>query len=496
MIMSDSLSSTTAVSPAEPSLLDRLNDFPDRLPPMLVKELRQGLRARTFVAVFLGLQLFLGLIMLIATSASGLNGAGEVVSRIIFLFFSLAVLFVQPLRGINALHSEIKSTTLDMMVLTKLNATRIVAGKWSAIIGQTLLLFVSIIPYLILRYFFGGMNLFAELIALCSIFFISCCMTAINVGISGNASIILRGLVPLALAIGSLMAMVGVMEDFDEFLEFFALDRQDNITAFFCLVGAALYLSWFIFSLGVSTIAPISENHSTRNRLLGLAVIVISVIIMVMNHVDWILIPIIAGLLAIPSTLIALTERQEMLPRVTLPFTKRGALGRLFGRFFYPCWSAGILYTCLLLAIIYTLLLYVWSLPKTPYFYLGNEEFAVINSLIGSMLFPAVCLLLMEKHIVNRIGVFIVLLVSCFALASAIAAVAHGTDNQPALWIFCWLPPIQLFMIDARNIDEKNVMMVGFALNAILIVFLLIRAFMKWPTIREAEEEALIMERQ
>ncbi|HBE22087.1 MAG TPA: hypothetical protein DDW21_01225, partial [Verrucomicrobiales bacterium] len=68
--------------------------------------------------------------------------------------------------------------------------------------------------------------------------------------------------------------------------------------------------------------------------------------------------------------------------------------------------------------------------------------------------------------------------------------------NQPALWIFCWLPPIQLFMIDARNIDEKNVMMAGIALNVILIVFLLIRAFMKWPTIRKAEEDALLMERQ
>jgi hypothetical protein len=135
-------------------------------------------------------------------------------------------------------------------------------------------------------------------------------------------------------------------------------------------------------------------------------------------------------------------------------------------------------------------------LPKTSFFYLGNEEFAIINSLIGCMLFPAVCLLLLEKHIVNRIGVFIVLLVSCFALASAISAVAYDTDNQPALWIFCWLPPIQLFMIDARNIDEKNVMMAGIALNVILIVFLLIRAFMKWPTIRKAEEDALLMERQ
>jgi hypothetical protein len=494
--MSDSPSSTAAVTPVEPSLLDRLNDFPDRLPPMLVKELRQGLRARTFIAVFLGLQLFLGLIMLIATTASGMNGAGEMVSRIIFLFFSLAVLFVQPLRAINALHGEIKSTTLDMMVLTKLNATRIVAGKWSAIIGQTLLLFVSIIPYLILRYFFGGMNLFAELIALCSIFFLSCCMTAINVGISGNASIMLRGLVPLALAIGSLIAMVGVMEDFDGFLEFFALDRQDSVIAFLSLVGAALYLSWFIFSLGVSTIAPMSENHSTFNRLLGLAVILLAVVIMVMKGAEWIFIPMIAGILAIPSTLIALTERQEMLPRVTLPFTKRGALGRLFGRFFYPCWSAGMLYTCLLLAIIYALLFYAWSLPKRPYFDLGIEEIAIFNSLIGCMLFPAVCLLLMEKHIVNRIGVYIVLLLSCFALASAISAVAYGTDNQQALWIFCWLPPIQLFMVDARNIDEKNVMLVAFAVNAILIIFLLIRAFMKWPAIREAEEDALLMERQ
>ena len=126
-----------------------LDDFSDRLPPMLVKELRQGLRARIFVAVFLGLQLFLGLVMLLATTASGLDGAGQVISQIIFLFFSLAVLVVQPLRGMNALYGEIKSSTIDMMVLTRLSARRIVIGKWAAVVGQTLLLFISIVPYLI-----------------------------------------------------------------------------------------------------------------------------------------------------------------------------------------------------------------------------------------------------------------------------------------------------------------------------------------------------------
>ena len=67
-------------------------------------------------------QPILGLVMLLATTASGLDGAGLVVSRIIFLFFSLAVLVVQPLRGMNALYGEIKSSTIDMMVLTRLSA--------------------------------------------------------------------------------------------------------------------------------------------------------------------------------------------------------------------------------------------------------------------------------------------------------------------------------------------------------------------------------------
>ena len=33
-----------------------LSDFPDRISPMLVKELRQGMRAKTFIVLFLALQ--------------------------------------------------------------------------------------------------------------------------------------------------------------------------------------------------------------------------------------------------------------------------------------------------------------------------------------------------------------------------------------------------------------------------------------------------------
>ena len=114
-------------------------DFSDRVSPVLVKELRQGLRAKTFIALFLGLQIFLAVMLLSAGAASGTNQAGSIISGTIFLFFAIAVLLIQPLRGINALAGEVKDRTIEMMVLTRLTAWRIVFGKWIAIVGQSAL---------------------------------------------------------------------------------------------------------------------------------------------------------------------------------------------------------------------------------------------------------------------------------------------------------------------------------------------------------------------
>jgi ABC-type transport system involved in multi-copper enzyme maturation permease subunit len=131
--------------------VDFLTDFPERLSPMLVKELRQGMRTKAFVAVFLTLQIILGVILLSAGAAASSDDAGETISNIIFIFFSIAVLIIQPMRGITSLSSEVKGNTIDMMVLTRLSAWRIVTGKWASIVSQSALLLVTIIPYLILR---------------------------------------------------------------------------------------------------------------------------------------------------------------------------------------------------------------------------------------------------------------------------------------------------------------------------------------------------------
>lgn len=475
-----------ALTDAERST-EKLNDFSDRLPPMLVKELRQGLRAKTFVGVFLGLQLFLGIVMLFATTASGLDGAGEVVSRIIFLFFSLAVLVVQPLRAINALHAEIKSTTLDMMVLTRLNARRIVAGKWASIVGQTLLLFVSIVPYLILRYFFGGMNLFTELLALGSIFLFSACLTAFNVGLSSNAAIIVRGIVPLIVAVflfGFLMVMVG---NFDDFLEFFTLADPDAMAIYWGMLIGSIYLAWIIFSLGVSAIAPAAENHSSLNRIVTLVMMAVAGLILYLAHADEEVIPFIIGAVAFPALLASLTEPNHLLPRVTLPFVRRGAFGKFCGLFLYPCWTSGVHFTALLSVVVLAVGGFV-AMSASGYRFSG-EEFAVLCSLTGSALFPAVILAFLQKKIQNRLGFYLAILIASFALMLALVAVAESTNADGAIWLFAWLPPVHLYLIDQAGSDTVA-LMTSLVVTSLYMGILLVHAWSQYKMVRKAEQEA------
>ena len=461
---------------------------------MLVKELRQGLRARTFVAVFLGLQLFLALVMLFATTASGVNGAGGVVSRIIFLFFMLAVLVVQPLRGINALYGEIKSSTIDLMVLTRLSARRIVFGKWAAIVGQTLLLFVSIAPYLILRYFFGGMNLFAEMLALSSVLILSICLTGLSVGVSANRAILIRGLLPLAVAVFFLFSTFGLCTNssFEYLLREFTMQDEEFVAVFFSLLIGSLYIAWTAFGLGVSAIAPAAENHSSLNRVITLIVMALIGLILYLVDADWEAVPFAIGAAALPGIILAFGEKNFLMPRITEPFLRRGFIGRMLGLLFYPCWSAGVFYATLLIGIIYGLGALGYYHENTLGNYYDPDVSVVLTSLIGCLIFPAAVLVFFQKKITNHLGMYIGILAGSFALMAAMFAIAESTSSQVSLWTFCWLPPVNLCMQGGR-FDESTTIIVSVIFNAIYLVILIIHALSQLKVIREAEQEAIKM---
>lgn len=479
---------TEAQSTKEHALLTAsLSDFSDRLPPMLVKELRQGMRARTFVAVFLGLQCFLGIVMLFATSASSLGGTGMMISRIIFLFFALAVLVVQPLRAMNSLHAEIKSTTIDMMVLTRLTARRIVSGKWASIVAQTILLFISIIPYLILRYFFGGMDLLAELLALTSIAIISAILTAINMGLSANSSLLVRGFLPLAIAFVMFSLTMTMLGGFEEMILFFNLDTRQNQWIYLCSLLGSLYFAWNAFHMGIMSLAPLSENHSSLNRLICLVSFLLMSLLLYLSGADATVVPFLLGMIVFPCVLLSLTEKDALMPRVVYPFVKRGWLARLIGSFLYPCWTSGIYFTCLM--VIFLLISGIRANQFWPGGSFDLESSIYLSSFVGSVLFPACLLALCHKRISNRLGFYMAILISSFVFMLVIVTITNSTDMEQGLWLFCWLPPVYLYMANQSKFDDHVVFLICQGFTALYLLALLVHAWLHRKTIRCAIDE-------
>lgn len=439
-----------------------LTDFSDRYSPMLVKELRQGMRAKTFIAVFLSLQMFLAVMLFSAAANMSTGEVGSVISTIIFVFFAIAVLLVQPLRGTGALSSEVKGNTIDMMVLTRLSAWRIVSGKWVAIVGQTALLFVTIIPYLILRYFFGGMNLVGEMVFLLLMFFSSIALTAVTVGLSGCNSVIIRSLVPVLTLPAAVWSLLMFIFEFSRFrggpFDAFSLASSESVIGVGVYLACISYLGWSMLSMGTSLIAPAAENHALPRRLVSFALMLLVGIAGLFHWIDPELIPLFAFVVVTPALILALNDSSPLISTVSEPFQRRGLLGRIAGNFLYPtCWS-GVFYS-LLMAILVTGVIMVSSTeiawlssfrpPKSYYQNWSESEAIVVFSMLGSFFFPALWQTIFFKGEGQRIGNYLLVYVGSGLFALVLAILAESMNSEAFVWLFAFSP--FNFMVISEN---------------------------------------------
>ena len=151
-----------AVAQPDPSTV---RDFPDRLPPMVVKELRQGLRARLFGETVAGFHLVL-LVLIFPMLHFGQDSEVAGAQRLLWWIFSGVLVLLLPLRGLSALIQERRENTLDTLLLTSLSGGRIVWGKWLAIAAQIAVTGISLVPYTIILHAAGGISLTENLTAL------------------------------------------------------------------------------------------------------------------------------------------------------------------------------------------------------------------------------------------------------------------------------------------------------------------------------------------
>ncbi|MEN3943217.1 hypothetical protein WJU23_18100 [Prosthecobacter sp. SYSU 5D2] len=455
--------------------LNLLADFPDQLSPMVVKELRQGLRTRLFGGVMLVLHALMVIITLMGGATSNASGVRGLMDGLVTLM--LCVIF--PLCGFSALAGEIKSNTMDMLVLTRLSAGRIVLGKWAAIVVQSLLVTVSLVPYIVARYVYGGSDLLADLGGLASQWLLSAVLTAGVVALSTQKQFWVRALflvLPLLLVF------------FFSFTRFFIGSFSVMMAerhSWLPYVSMIATLSWLIFALlsfGASRIAPASSMLPLTKRTVNLGAMFL------LAALEWTTsggaaVSSACSLLVVVASLDAMTDDLRNLPSVYLPFYRRGWWGRLGSWFFAPGWMHGFCYSLLFSAV--AMFLAGWA---------EGTEAAANIWLLSCCVWAAV--LFGQILAITRTGEYLsatfagLCILAFFSMMASL--IIGATDKYDLKWVHYLLPPNTLWLVSAAPgiksmLFERHV---GVLLSAIWPLFLFSLALLAFWRTRSSRREA------
>lgn len=490
---------TESPEPQINPIVSRLADFSDRISPMIVKELRQGLRTKAFTGIFLILQVVLGIAMLGAVITES-SDTGRLISMVVFFFFSITALILQPLRGTSTVATELKEDTLEIMSLTRLSTVRIVYGKWASLVSQSALLLAATVPYLVMRYFFGGMQLFAELAMLFTIFYVSTCLTAVTVGLSCCRSALLRALVPMLLIPAGLITISSVIigREFGLMEEVFSFRDREMVIGFLVWMLLCAFAGYYFLDMGVGRIAAMAENHAFRKRLVTLAVMIVVLMVLFWNPpAQKAAVVVLLGFSCIIG-LDVCTEVAVCVPSVVKPFVKRGPLGKLLGRFFYPGWHTGLLLLLVMagLTILIGSLTFSKSLirPATGF---NDEVWLIVLGIFYSILTPLLVVRIFITKIKDSFPGYILVLVLSGLLTGLIAAFSEMSRSgaEALILLTSWIPGVWALFIEQSKEEEGIVITTALLLAVIFWLIKLASAeFKRTAELEKIAEQALLEE--
>jgi ABC-type transport system involved in multi-copper enzyme maturation permease subunit len=153
------------------------HDLPERFGPMTVKELRQNLRRGSFVYPFLGIQ-FLAVIAMVAEFQMGevekyteyvgmMNLSLLGISGPFWMVVTAICMLIMPLGGLILMGQELEEGNHELLLLTHLDRWKVVFGKFFTLWGLCALTFISLMPYVVVRYLLGSIEWWRE--ASCSL---------------------------------------------------------------------------------------------------------------------------------------------------------------------------------------------------------------------------------------------------------------------------------------------------------------------------------------
>ena len=321
--------------------LESLGDFPDWLPPMLVKEFRQGLRAGSFVALLVALHLGVVLVEAFGLAASVRRENTDFVGTLFWGAVYALLLLGGPLRGLTGLHAERQSRTLELLGAAGVSGTRMAWGKWISLMTQSCLMVFSLLPYFVLRYYTGGVDLTLDVRLLALAVLISGVCVAAAIAASGLRRPAVRAALGAVFCLGFLIYWGFASSILQEPSAVAALNQMGRGWIFLlggCLLGVVILLR-----LAGDAVGPASENGAVLPRLLlvpGWALVLVPALRGVEATVfigyQWLM-----GLLSLVVFAWHLGELQVFEAHLR-PFERMGSLGRLVSVLFLPNWAGGL----------------------------------------------------------------------------------------------------------------------------------------------------------
>ncbi len=325
----------------------------DSFNPMLVRDLRQCLRSSRFTVIFLllhtGMACFVGTGLL---SAYGSDIPAIIVGTLsvgLFLFYIVML----PLSSATALSSEFLDNRIDLLKLTQMSARSLVWGKWLSLVTQGLLVIASLLPYLMLTYFFGNVSLAYVLESVVALLAFNALLVALGVALSCLNSPALRILLilPLVLFLFGVFSS-GLFRFAGPGPSFFMLTASATtnllyiVPALYVLIG--LPFLFLAMEFGAYCLAPAAENHDTPQRLMVVGLLAVAAVAMGLDA--WHPTLAMEGFLAVYFYLARVLVFWVMMfaaatdpspyPHTYRPFVRFGYFGKLVGRvFLYPGWN-------------------------------------------------------------------------------------------------------------------------------------------------------------
>jgi hypothetical protein len=464
----------------------------DRLSPILVKELRQGLRARVFEGSFVLLQVMMVFVLVIALLAKARNESSVAQSfgQVIFwTMVGIPLLLIMPMRGCNSLRAEMDARSLELIFLTHLSAWRIVVGKWAALFCQTCLFVCAVLPYAVLRYYIGSIEIQQDLIVLGGLLLTSAVFTGLTVCTSAFNSKISRGMIflfPFFLIIGLFgFRTFGILTrsfsgHYSPAGSMFSPVSGVLITGLGFLFYGGLALA-YLLEIGAERISPVSENHAYRKRLIGILVLVASPVAMVLGVGTDILL--LNFMLLLGVCIDATACAWIPVPGLLRPLRRMKYVLRPGVSFLLPGWPSGVLYSVVMMTA---------SLAIMMYFDPKNDGAALLHvSALGTLLLP-VAMILVVRPRMHRFGTAYYVLHLVLVILMACWIVIDQLFDLRMINVLSVLPQATLFL---QMADEAKAGWILINIGVLILVVLAIAirgipfwAEMKQMTLRTTRE--------